>query len=58
MCTACVAQGIAYVGGAVGTLRVMAARAEHRRKAKAVEAHGPEEPVDVAATEPVGRASG
>lgn len=37
MCTACVAQGIVYVGGAVGTLRVMAARAEHKRKAKAEE---------------------
>lgn len=29
---ACVGQGIVYVGGAVGALRVMAARAEHRRR--------------------------
>lgn len=32
MCAACVAQGITYVGGAVGTLRLMAARAEHKRQ--------------------------
>jgi hypothetical protein len=30
----CVAQGITYVGGATGTLRVMAARAEMKRHAK------------------------
>jgi hypothetical protein len=32
MCAACVAQGIAYVGGAVGGLQVMAARAKARRR--------------------------
>jgi hypothetical protein len=31
MCATCVAQGIAYIGGALGTLRLMAARAEARR---------------------------
>jgi hypothetical protein len=31
MCAACVAQGIAYVGGALGSLQVMAARAKARR---------------------------
>ena len=31
MCTACVAQGITYVGGAVVSLRVMAARAQAKR---------------------------
>ena len=32
MCAACVAQGTVYVGGAVVTLRVMAARAAARRR--------------------------
>jgi hypothetical protein len=31
VCAACVAQGVTYVGGALGTLRLMAARAETRR---------------------------
>lgn len=31
MCAACVAQGIVYVGGALGGLQVMAARAKARR---------------------------
>jgi hypothetical protein len=31
MCAACVAQGVAYVGGAVAGLQVMAARARQRR---------------------------
>jgi hypothetical protein len=31
MCATCVAQGVVYLGGAVGSLRVMAARAEARR---------------------------
>ena len=31
MCANCVAQGAAYVGGAVGALQVMRARARHRR---------------------------
>jgi hypothetical protein len=35
VCAACVAQGIVYVGGAVGSLRVMAARAEAKRTPKA-----------------------
>jgi hypothetical protein len=32
MCAACVAQGIGYVGGAVGSLRVMAGRASTKRR--------------------------
>jgi len=32
MCAACVAQGITYVGGALGSLQVMAARAKARRR--------------------------
>jgi hypothetical protein len=32
MCAACVGQGVLYVGGAVGALRVMAARAERSRR--------------------------
>lgn len=32
MCAACVAQGITYVGGALGSLQVMAARAKAKRK--------------------------
>jgi hypothetical protein len=31
MCASCVAQGVAYVGGAVGALQVMRARARMRR---------------------------
>jgi hypothetical protein len=31
MCAACVAQGVAYVGGAVAGLQVLAARARGRR---------------------------
>jgi hypothetical protein len=31
MCATCVAQGVVYLGGAVGSLRVMAARAEAKR---------------------------
>lgn len=31
MCATCVAQGVVYLGGAVGSLRVMAARAEVKR---------------------------
>jgi hypothetical protein len=31
MCAACVAQGVAYGGGALAALQVMAARARHRR---------------------------
>ena len=34
MCTACVAQGAAYVGGAVAGLQVMRARARHRLDAR------------------------
>ena len=32
MCAACVAQGTAYVGGALVTLRIMGARAAARRR--------------------------
>ena len=32
MCAACVAQGITYVGGALGGLQVMAARAKAKRQ--------------------------
>lgn len=32
MCAACVAQGVAYVGGALAGLQVMAARASARRR--------------------------
>lgn len=32
MCAVCVAQGITYVGGALGGLQVMAARAKARRQ--------------------------
>jgi hypothetical protein len=45
MCAACVAQGITYVGGAVGTLRLMAARAEHNRRQR-TEGSDRAEPVD------------
>ncbi|MDZ7674837.1 MAG: hypothetical protein U5K30_07205 [Acidimicrobiales bacterium] len=31
MCATCVSQGVLYVGGAVGTLRIMAHRAARRR---------------------------
>ncbi|HZM42558.1 MAG TPA: hypothetical protein VFB94_25750 [Acidimicrobiales bacterium] len=31
MCAACVAQGVAYGGGALAALQVMAARSRHRR---------------------------
>ena len=31
MCATCVAQGVTYVGGALATLQVMAARAKSRR---------------------------
>ena len=31
MCAACVAQGIAYVGGALGTLQFMGAHAKAKR---------------------------
>lgn len=31
MCAACVSQGLLYVGGAAGALRVMAARSKARR---------------------------
>jgi len=31
MCAACVAQGVTYVGGALTTLQVMAARAKSKR---------------------------
>ena len=34
MCVNCVAQGIVYVGGAVGGLQVMAHRARHKRLAQ------------------------
>ena len=34
MCVSCVAQGIVYVGGAVGGLQVMAHRARHKRLAQ------------------------
>jgi hypothetical protein len=34
MCAACVAQGITYVGGALGSLQVMAARAKAKRQPK------------------------
>jgi hypothetical protein len=54
MCTACVSQGLLYVGGAVGTLRVMAARAEHKRAAARGEL---DEPVE-AGRERVGEPSG
>jgi hypothetical protein len=33
MCAACVAQGVAYAGGALAGLQVMAVRARHRRGA-------------------------
>jgi hypothetical protein len=32
MCAACVAQGVAYVGGALAGLQVMAARASAKRR--------------------------
>jgi hypothetical protein len=35
MCATCVAQGVAYVGGALGGLQVMAARARSRRSRSA-----------------------
>ena len=44
MCANCVAQGAAYVGGAVGALQVMRARARHRRLARqlaSADDHGP-----------------
>ena len=34
MCVNCVAQGAVYLGGAVGGLQVMAARARHKRLAQ------------------------
>jgi hypothetical protein len=34
MCAACVAQGVAYVGGAVAGLQVMTARAKAKRSPK------------------------
>ena len=34
MCAACVAQGAAYVGGAVAGLQVMRANARHKRDAR------------------------
>jgi len=43
MCAACVAQGITYVGGALGGLQVMAARAKAKRQ-KPQEAEVPEMP--------------
>lgn len=50
MCAACVAQGVAYVGGAVAGLQVMAARARQRGRG------GPARPggVDMPAGEPDG----
>jgi hypothetical protein len=45
MCAACVAQGTVYVGGAVGTLRLMAARAAWKRAgSRAVDAAAHDEP--------------
>ena len=35
MCAACVAQGSLYVGSAVGALRLMATRAEMKRRGRA-----------------------
>jgi hypothetical protein len=32
MCAVCVAQGVTYVGGALASLQVMAARAKAKRK--------------------------
>jgi hypothetical protein len=46
---ACVGQGALYVGGAVGALRVMAARAEiKRRGVRGPEAADQPEPVEAA----------
>lgn len=52
MCAACVAQGAVYVGGAVGSLRVMAARASSKRRRAEAEAEA--DPTGVA-DETVGR---
>jgi hypothetical protein len=50
MCAACVAQGVAYAGGAVAGLQVLAARARHRRGATGT---GPDpEPADDGARRP------
>jgi hypothetical protein len=50
MCAACVAQGVAYAGGAVAGLQVLAARARHRRGATST---GPDaQPVDDGARRP------
>jgi hypothetical protein len=53
MCAACVAQGTLYVGGAVGALRAMAARAEMKRRASEppIE-HPPADDVDLEPTVP------
>lgn len=42
MCATCWAQGLMYVGGAVGGLRIAAARAGRRRIASAVDDPGRE----------------
>ena len=52
MCATCVAQGVAYVGGAVAGLQVMAARARQRGPSPA--RHGG---VDMPAGEPDGHAA-
>lgn len=46
MCAACVAQGITYVGGAVGSLRLMAARAEHKRRERTERGDSAAEPAE------------
>lgn len=48
MCAACVAQGIAYVGGALGGLQVMAARAKARRVTAQISDEAPPDPEPVA----------
>jgi hypothetical protein len=50
MCAACVAQGVAYAGGALAGLQVMAARARRRRAAG--EAGEAGQPRDEPAPEP------
>ena len=50
MCATCVAQGVTYVGGALATLQVMAARARasRTRSTASAEAQAPS-PAEVAA---------
>jgi hypothetical protein len=53
MCAACVAQGVTYVGGAVGALQVMRARARHRLAQRGSSAESAD---DLDAPEPAGTA--